>query len=115
MKHKLSPQDIAKLLDHSATKLQQGTLDGLLSARRTALQHQLTKHPAPVMAWLTEHGLIQHHSMQHHKAFNWGMAALLVAVLFSGALYMQQSYDHDHSDTDIAILTDDLPIDVYID
>jgi hypothetical protein len=115
MNRKLNPHDIAKLLDQSAAKLNQATVDGLTSARRAALQHQLIKHPAPVMAWLTEHGLVQHHSAQHHKLFNWGMAVLLVAMLFSAALYMQQSYEHDHSETDIAILTDDLPIDVYID
>jgi hypothetical protein len=42
------------------------------------------------------------------------MVALLIALMVGGALYwQQQAYDHD--DVDIAILTDDLPIDVYLD
>jgi hypothetical protein len=117
MKRKLDPRGIGKLLDQSAANLKQETLDSLNSARRTALQRQLTMHPAPVLAWLTEHGLVQHHSLQHHKLFNWGMAALLAAILCSGALYLQTSYEHEHNDIDIdiAILTDDLPVEMYLD
>jgi hypothetical protein len=103
------------LLNRSAAQLDQGTLDKLQSARRFALQYQQKTQRAPVLAWLTEHGLVGHHSTTGHKTLNWGVATLLVLVLLGGALYLQQSYEHDHSDIDIAILTDDLPVDMYVD
>jgi hypothetical protein len=40
---------------------------------------------------------------------------LLVASLFSSIAYRQQAMDSDTSDEDIAILTDDLPIQYYLE
>ena len=40
---------------------------------------------------------------------------LLAASLFSGITYWQQAIDNDTGDVDIAILTDDLPIQYYVD
>lgn len=115
MKYKLNIQEIGRLLNRSAALLDRGILNQLQSARRAALLHQQTEQQAPVLAWLNEHGLIHHHSTPVHKAYNLGMATLLAAILLGGALYLQQSYEHDHSDIDIAILTDDLPVDMYVD
>jgi hypothetical protein len=115
MNRKLNTKEIGQLLNRSAAQLDKGTLDKLMAARHLALKHQQTEQQAPVLAWLSEHGLIHHGSSSGHKAFNWGIAALLAAVLFGGALYLQQSYEHDHSDIDIAILTDELPVDMYVD
>jgi len=113
---KLNINDVGQLLNNSTTQLDYGTLDKLHTARRTALQYQQTRQPAPVLSWLNEHGLIHHHHGHHsHKALNFGMAVLLVAVLIGGVSYWQHSYEHDHSDIDIAILTDDLPVDMYVD
>lgn len=115
MNRKLNTHDIGRLLDRSVAQLDNSTLDKLQSARRTALQHQPVTKQAPVLAWLVQHGLIHHHPAQGHKALNIGLAALLAALLFSGALYWHQYYERDHSDIDIAILTDDLPVDMYVD
>ena len=115
MNQKLNTKEIGQLLNHSTTRLDKRTLDKLMAARRVALSHQQTAQQAPVLAWLTEHGVIHHGTSHNHKAFNWGVAALVAAILFGGALYLQQSNDHDHSDIDIAILTDDLPVDMYVD
>jgi hypothetical protein len=115
MNRKLNTKEIQQLLNRSAAQLDKGTLDKLQSARRTALQYQQREQQAPVLAWLTEHGVIHHHSTPFHKAYNLGMVALLIVLLVGGALYWQQSYEHDHSDIDIAILTDDLPVDMYVD
>lgn len=111
---KLNTREIGQLLNRSAAQIDSGTADKLLSARRAALRHQQTAQLAPVQAWLAEHGLIHHGASHSHKALNWGMAALFAAILFSGALYLQhQSYDH--SDIDIDILTDELPVDMFVD
>jgi hypothetical protein len=115
MNYKLKTHEIGKLLNRSAAQLDRDTLDKLHSARRFALKYQQDTQQSPVLAWLTQHGLVGHHSTSGHKTVNWGVAMLLVMVLLGGALYMQQSNDHDHSDIDIAILTDDLPVDMYVD
>ncbi len=113
MKTKINIRDIGPLLNDSTTRLDNDTLDKLRDARRTALQYQQTEQHVPVLAWLHQHGLIHMHSK--HKSHHWGMAALLAVILFSGVIYWQQVYEHDHSDIDIAILTDDLPVDMYVD
>jgi len=115
MNRKLNTKEIGQLLTRSAAQLDKGTLDKLMAARRLALRYQQTAQQVPVLAWLSGHGLIHHGSSPGHKAFNWGVAALFAAILFSGALYLQQSYEHYHSDIDIAILTDELPVDMYVD
>ncbi len=114
MNTKLNTREIRQLLNRSASQLDRETLDKLHAARRVALQHQHTEQQAPVLAWLTEHGVIHHGSTPYHRAYNFGVFVLLVAILFGGALYWQQACN-DHDDIDIAILTDDLPIDVYLD
>lgn len=115
MRHKINTRDIGQWLDRSTAQLDNGTLDKLRNARRTALQYQQTKQQVPVLAWLSEHGLIHSHSLGRHKSHHWGMAALLAVILVSGVIYWQKAYEHDHSEIDIAILTDDLPVDMYVD
>ena len=114
MNIKLNTREIGQLLNRSAAQIDKDTSDRLLSARRMALRHQQTTHQAPVQAWLTEHGLIHHGTSHGHRTFNWAVAALLAAILLGGAHYWQQQ-SYDHSDIDIAILTDDLPVDMYVD
>lgn len=116
MNQKLKIREIGQLLDHSVARIDQGTSDKLLAARRAALQHQQITQQAPVLAWLTQHGLIHHHPGHPHKAFRLGVAALFAAILLLGvSLYWQHVSEHDHADIDIAILTDDLPVDMYVD
>jgi len=111
---KLKIGEIGQLLDHSTSRLDSVTRQKLQDARRTALMRQRTSQPTSVLAWFEQHSLIHGHS-HNHRSFNWGVAALFALILFSGALYWQDVYEHDHSDLDIAILTDDLPVDMYVD
>ena len=112
---KLKIEDIRHLLNGSANDLSSDTLDKLQCARRTALQHQQLKQPSAVHAWLSQHGVIGHHPSAQHRALNWGLAALLAVVLVSGISYWQHNSERDHSALDIAILTDDLPVHMYVD
>jgi hypothetical protein len=112
---KLNIGDISRLLDRSASELSPKTADGLHAARRAALQRQRTKQSTMVHAWLDEHGIISHHASRQHKALNWGLAALFAIVLVSGVGYWQHTSERDHSALDIAILTDDLPVHMYVD
>ncbi len=117
MKIKLNIRDIKPMLDRSAAQLDKETVGKLQAARRVALQHQLTSQRVPVLAWLGQHSMVHPHSSHGNKSLGWGVAALLVLVLFSGAIYWQHSNsnEYDHSDIDIAILTDDLPVNMYVD
>lgn len=115
MRHKLNIRDIGQLLNRSTAQFDNDTLDKLRVARRNALQYQQTTQQAPVSAWLSQHGLIYHHAPHGHKALSFGMAALLAVFLLSGVLYWHYSYEHDHSELDIAILTDELPVAMYVD
>lgn len=112
---KLNIDDIGRVLDRSTSELSTKTADGLHAARRAALQHQQIKQPTFVYAWLNEHGIIGHHASHQHKALNWGLAALLAIVLIGGIGYWQNTSERDHSELDIAILTDDLPVHMYVD
>ncbi len=112
---KLNLDDIKRVLDRSTGDLDTVTADRLLAARRTALQHQQTKQPSFALAWLSEHGIISHPHAHPQKVLNWGLAMLLTLMLVGGVSYCQSTSERDHSEIDIAILTDDLPVHMYVD
>jgi len=112
---KLNTDDIQRLLNRSTGEISPDTLDKLQNARRTALQHQRLEKQSPVYAWLSEHGILGHHNSPQHKLLSWGMAVIFASILVIGIGYWQNVSEHDHSDIDIAILTDDLPVDMYVD
>lgn len=118
MGKKLILRDIGKVLNRSITQLDNGTLDKLRDARRNALQHQLTPKHSPVTVWLSHLGLIHHgshHSGIFHKSHNLALALLLAMSVSAGVYYWHSSHEHDHSEIDMAILTDDLPVEMYVD
>jgi hypothetical protein len=112
MRTRLQKRDLGALLDRSTAQLDRDTLNRLRDARRMALQHQRTSQHVPVLAWLHEHGPAH---ASRHKSHHWGLVVLFAIILFSGIFYWQHAYEHDHSDIDTAILTDDLPVDMYVD
>lgn len=115
MNQQLNSGQIKQLLNRSAAQLDEPTLVRLREARAQALEHYATRH-AHVPAF-SGHGKHPHwHAMtQHHKPFLWVAGLLLVAGILGGIAYWHQTSDNDTSDEDIAILTDDLPIQVYVD
>lgn len=115
MKNKiLTPDSIKQLLNHSASSLDRSTIESLRSSRNFALQRHRELQHAPVQAWLTHHGLwVGGSHARHKKHMYWALAMLFAACLFTGIAYIQ--HDHDHSDVDIELLTDDLPVDAYVE
>ena len=111
---KLKIGEIGQVLDRSTSQIDSDTLQKLQVARRTALQQQRMNEHVGVFAWIGQHNPIHTHG-HNHRSLNWGVAVLFALVLFSGALYLHDKYEHDHSDLDIAILTDDLPVDMFVD
>ena len=115
MNQKIHPEQVKQLLNRSLALLDQPTLARLRNAREKALARYDAHSTAPAFAWeglWTDH---RHASASHHKSHYWAVAVLLVALLFSCTAYWHHTADHDVSDVDIAILTDDLPIEMYVD
>lgn len=107
----ITPERIAQLLTRAAQQLDDDTVASLRRARNVALQRQsLSK---PVFALSTGHSI---RWLMPHSTQQWVVAIILfVAILFSGVSYWQHAHENDLSHLDTAILTDDLPLEVFVD
>lgn len=112
---KLKLDDLALLLDRAAQQLDPATLDRLHGARRQALSRHNQTAPTALLSRLhqlvTDHG----HEFHHHRALNWAGGLLLLAAVLAGGWHWKHSTWHDHAAIDLAILTDDLPLHMYVD
>jgi hypothetical protein len=107
----IAPQRIAQLLTRAAQQLDDGTASALRRARNVALERQ-SQHK-PVFALSTGHGL---RWLLPHFTHQWvAMIIILVAMLFGGVSYWQHAHENDLAHLDTAILTDDLPLEVFVD
>lgn len=114
MNQEFHPQQIKHLLNRSLAQIDQPTLARLRDARAQALTRYDAHSAAPAFALANMWG--HHHAADfHHKSLHWIAIVLLVTLMFSCTAYWHHKTDHDVSDVDIAILTDDLPIEVYVD
>lgn len=109
MNHKMNTREIRHLLNRSADQLDGSTLASLHAARQHALQHQRTS-----ATWISRNGMLHGQLQISQRALNWIIAGIVATLLVINLTYWH-AFDHDHSDADIAILTDDLPVDVYVD
>lgn len=110
MNDKLNTAEIGNLLDQSAGQLQQGTLHSLRAARRQALQHQRVSASIRVNRDGTLHG----HMHLPQRALKWIAAAVVATLLAINLTYWNAASETDYSHIDIAILTDDLPVDMFV-
>ncbi|MDO8350270.1 MAG: DUF3619 family protein [Gallionella sp.] len=103
---------IAELLTQSSEQLDDRIVSSLRQARAVALQKQgLREHVLSLSA-------IGHraHALMPHSTHQWlATAMLLAAIIVSVTSYCQYTQEHQGSHLDIAILTDDLPLEVFID
>ncbi len=91
-----------QLLNRSLGQLDQSTLAGLRQAREQALLRHAARERAQWKFGATR-----------HPAATWFATLLIMVSVFGGvAYYWQQT--HDNGETDLAILTDDMPADVYV-
>lgn len=109
--HDSSPASIAELLTIATRELDTGTVDGLRRARNIALARQSLRKP--VLALRSVHGV---HWPIPHSATQWAYAIILLgAILVSVTSYWHHAREHEMSHLDIAILTDDLPMEIFVD
>lgn len=111
MNQQFQPEQIKQLLNRSLSRLDQPTLSRLHDARMQALAHYGARSAAPAFAWAGN----RRAPHAHHKSYYGAAVVLLIALLFSVTVYWQQTTEHEVSEVDIAILTDELPIEVYVD
>jgi hypothetical protein len=110
MNTNLDPGKITRLLTLSARQLDQGTLSALSIVRQKALARQSVR--SPFFALSTGHGT---HRLLPNIAHPWAITALLVAALVVGTGFWHNIQEQQIDETDVAILTDDMPIDVFVD
>lgn len=107
----IAPQRIAQLLTRAAQQLDDNTASALRRARNVALERQSQHKPA--FALSTGHGF---RWLLPHSAHQWvAMIIILVAILFGGVSYWHHAHENDLAHLDTAILTDDLPLEVFVD
>ena len=111
MNTKLSNKEIGSLLNRSAQQLDRSTLNELHTARQQALQNQRVASPV----WVSRNGLLHGQLRLSPRALNWFIVGVVASLLVINLTYWERTYEHDHSDIDIAILTDDMPVDAFID
>jgi len=111
MTTKLDPDKITRILNQSIRKLDDETLSSLQQSRAKALQSQA----APVRM-LRFAGNNLTHSLLPHSARQWVTITMLALALAVGAnLWWQHHHEQQIDELDVAILTDELPIELFID
>lgn len=106
----LDTQKISCLLDQGVRALSPATLSSLQQIRAQALQRQAAHVQTLQLAggrWTSN--LIPHTVQQ------WVTVVFLAMILFSGANLWRQHTHQQQIELDVQILTDELPIEVFLD
>lgn len=114
MKRQLNLEQVRQLLNRSAAQLDDTRLSALRQARNQALQRHTEQVRALAVAGHGRSAGSFNPVMLHRFIMRVG-AILLAAGLVSGIAYWYKSPVKDNSDVDIAILTGDLPLKVFVD
>lgn len=111
MTNEINPEKVVQLLTQSARQLDSGTLSALSNAREKALQRQTVR--APVFTLVTGRWAHMLLPFTNHQWVSAGL--LLAALLVVGTSYLHHAQEQQIAELDVAILTDDLPIEVFVD
>ena len=115
MKNDTDIRLIKELLETSARQIKPETLEKLRGARTRALDHQRVSGTIPVLSWLGPN-TGKNNAFHMSRWANLAIVVLFVACLISGATFWHNySTEREIGDLDVAILTGDLPIHVYLD
>lgn len=116
MTNKLDPKKIAQLLTQSTRQMDKITLSALVNARQNALKRQSVRSPVFALTPASAHNLARWADrLVPHSTQQWIATGLLAVMLVIGTSFWQHAQDQQISDLDVAILTDDLPIEVFVD
>lgn len=116
MTNELDPIKIAGLLNQSTQQLDKATLSALFDARQNALSRQSVRAPAYAFAAVSSSGATSWtDKLMSHAAPAWAALLLLVVILITGTSYWQNTQELQVDEIDVAILTDVMPIEVFVD
>lgn len=104
---------IVRHLNYGAERIDEVTRERLLAARKVALAHYKDK-PAPAwnLAWAGSGVRFDGHRFDARYLL---AAAALIAGLIGVTYWQTQSPANDIAEIDVGLLTDDLPINAYLD
>ncbi len=105
----IDPNRIARLLTRSAGQLDDNTVAALRRARNLALERQAAT--APAFALNTGHHI---HWPLPHTTTQWVATILLLATVAGGIGYWHHARERE-SHLEVGILTDDMPLEVFLD
>jgi hypothetical protein len=115
MTNELDPGKIAQLLTQGTRQMDAVTISALVNARQNALKRHSVREPVFKLTSASAHASARWADrLIPHSAQPWVAAVLLVAVLIAGTSYWQNFQEQQIDETDVAILTDDLPIEVFV-
>ncbi|MGA7596180.1 MAG: DUF3619 family protein [Gallionella sp.] len=115
MSNDLNPVKIAHLLTKGTQMMDNSILSALANARRNALGRQSARVSVFTLSSASGHSTARWiDRLIPHSAAPWIAAGLLVSILLAGTGYWQHVQEQQIDDTDVAILTSDLPIEVFI-
>ena len=113
---RLSPKQIAQLLTESTRQLDESTLSALVTARQNAMKrhsvHASVFALTPALAHTSTHWTDR---LVPHSIHQWIATGVLVAALVAVTGFWHHTQEQQISEIDVAILTDDLPIEALVD
>jgi len=106
---------VARHLDAGAERVAPAVRERLEAARRTALAHKRAE-PAHAFGLAWAWNAITHGGGSHGQGARYALAASALVLALLGYAYWQTMVPgNDFSDIDVSLLTDDLPINAYLD
>ncbi len=115
MTNELDPGKIAQLLTQGTRQMDAAIISALVDARQNALIRHSVRAPVFALTSVSAHTSARWTDrLIPHSVQPWVAAVLLVAVLIAGTSYWQNFQEQQIDETDVAILTDDLPIEVFV-
>lgn len=104
---------IAQLLDRGLDNIEQNTLNRLQSARRASLENRLVVEETLVPAG--DGAAVRDGYFRNFNTKNLLSLVALLLVLASFSYWQTLQYGDENEEIDILLLTDDLPINAYLD
>lgn len=103
-------------LDHSADQIEPATREHLLAARERALLHY-AETASPVLSFAGASDAMAHISTRrfHNMRNAVALAAVLLALTGLAIWWSSASPSHELAEIDAGLLTDELPINAYLD
>jgi hypothetical protein len=114
--HEVAAKEVVKYLNQGVERLDSGTRERLAAARKIAMS-RYREQPAPVwgLAWamnaIGPHGGQRPHGGRYLVA----VATLVLVLIGFGYWQTMTMTGNDFSDVDVSLLTDELPINAYLD